>query len=94
MLFLLHLLREALCFGMKTQVGLAALGYAIFGVGVEIAGITVSKIIVKWFKGKGMALAMGMEMAYMPVLGTMLALAVMGLSLLSLELLMMRCVPS
>ena len=38
--------------GMKTQVGLAALGYAIFGVGVEIAGITVSKIIVKWFKGK------------------------------------------
>ena len=46
-------------FGMKTQVGLAALGYAIFGVGVEIAGITVSKIIVKWFKGKEMALAMG-----------------------------------
>lgn len=41
--------------GMKTQVGLAALGYAIFGVGVEIAGITVSKIIVKWFKGKEMA---------------------------------------
>jgi len=35
--------------GMKTQVGMAALGYAIFGVGVEIAGITVSKIIVKWF---------------------------------------------
>ena len=34
-----------------------------FGVGVEIAGITVSKIIVKWFKGKEMALAMGLEMA-------------------------------
>lgn len=50
-------------FGMRMQVGLAALGYAIFGVGVEIAGITVSKIIVKWFKGKEMALAMGMEMA-------------------------------
>ena len=61
--------------GMKTQVGLAALGYAIFGVGVEIAGITVSKIIVKWFKGKEMALAMGMEMATAR-LGTMLALAV------------------
>ena len=60
---------------MKTQVGLAALGYAIFGVGVEIAGITVSKIIVKWFKGKEMALAMGMEMATAR-LGTMLALAV------------------
>lgn len=42
---------------------LAALGFAIFGVGVEIAGITVSKIIVKWFKGKEMALAMGLEMA-------------------------------
>ncbi|MDE8721657.1 MFS transporter, partial [Alistipes putredinis] len=61
--------------GMKTQVGLAALGYAIFGVGVEIAGITVSKIFVKWFKGKEMALAMGMEMATAR-LGTMLALAV------------------
>lgn len=54
---------------------MAALGYAIFGVGVEIAGITVSKIIVKWFKGKEMALAMGMEMATAR-LGTMLALAV------------------
>lgn len=61
--------------GMRTQVGMAALGYAIFGVGVEIAGITVSKIIVKWFKGKEMALAMGMEMATAR-LGTMLALAV------------------
>ncbi len=62
-------------FGMKMQVALAALGYAIFGVGVETAGITVSKIIVKWFKGKEMALAMGMEMATAR-LGTMLALAV------------------
>ena len=35
----------------------------IFGVGVEVAGITVSKIIVKWFKGKELALAMGLEMA-------------------------------
>ncbi len=34
-----------------------------FAVGVEVAGITVSKIIVKWFKGKEMAMAMGMEMA-------------------------------
>ena len=65
----------AMLFGFKTQVTLAALGYAIFGVGVEIAGITVSKIIVKWFKGKEMALAMGMEMATAR-LGTMLALAV------------------
>jgi len=42
---------------------LAFLGFAIFGVGVEMAGITVSKTIVKWFKGKEMALAMGLEMA-------------------------------
>ncbi len=59
--------------GMKLQVAIAAIGYAIFGVGVEIAGITVSKIIVKWFKGKEMALAMGMEMATAR-LGTALAL--------------------
>jgi nitrate/nitrite transporter NarK len=51
-------------FGLKTQVFVAASGYAIFGVGTEYAGITVSKIIVKWFKGKEMALAMGMEMAF------------------------------
>ena len=42
---------------------LAAIGYGIFGVGVEMAGITVSRGIVKWFKGKELALAMGMEMA-------------------------------
>ncbi len=60
-------------FGMKTQVLVASLGYATFGVGVETAGITVSKIIVKWFKGKELALAMGLEMATAR-LGTMLAL--------------------
>ncbi|MGB4204461.1 MAG: MFS transporter [Bacteroidales bacterium] len=42
---------------------LAFFGFAIFGVGVEMAGITVSKTIVKWFKGKELALAMGLEMA-------------------------------
>jgi len=42
---------------------LAFLGFSIFGVGVEMAGITVSKTIVKWFKGKELALAMGLEMA-------------------------------
>ena len=54
---------------------IASLGYAIFGVGVEIAGITVSKIIVKWFKGKELALAMGLEMATARI-GTMLAMAI------------------
>jgi len=42
---------------------LAFFGFSIFGVGVEMAGITVSKTIVKWFKGREMALAMGLEMA-------------------------------
>jgi MFS family permease len=41
----------------------AYVGFAIFGVGVEMAGITVSKTLVKWFKGKELALAMGLEMA-------------------------------
>ncbi|MDD5314374.1 MAG: MFS transporter, partial [Bacteroidales bacterium] len=42
---------------------LASLGFMIFGCGVEMAGVTVSKGIVKWFKGKELALAMGFEMA-------------------------------
>lgn len=62
-------------FGWKAQVMVAAIGYAIFGMGIEIAGITVSKIIVRWFKGKEMALAMGLEMATAR-LGTALALSV------------------
>ena len=61
-------------FGIHTQVLIASIGFAIFGVGVEIAGITVSKIIVKWFKGKEMALAMGMQMA-VARMGTLLAMA-------------------
>jgi MFS family permease len=61
-------------FDVKAQVFMAALGFAVFGVGVEIAGITVSKIIVKWFKGKEMALAMGLEMATARM-GTALALS-------------------
>ena len=58
----------------KAQVMAAALGYAIFGVGVEIAGITASKAIVKWFKGKELALAMGMQLS-VARLGTALALS-------------------
>lgn len=52
-----------LFFEMKTRVFMASMGYALFGVGVEYAGITVSKSVVKWFKGKEMALAMGMQVA-------------------------------
>jgi predicted MFS family arabinose efflux permease len=68
-----HQLDGMMLFGWKAQVSVAALGFAIFGVGIEIAGITVSKVIVKWFKGKEMALAMGLEMA-MARIGTGLAL--------------------
>lgn len=42
---------------------MASLGFMIFGCGCEMAGITVSKAIAKWFQGKEMALAMGLEMA-------------------------------
>ena len=61
-------------FGLPAQIFYASAGFAIFGVGVEIAGITVSKIIVKWFKGYEMALAMGMQMA-VARMGTLLAMA-------------------
>ncbi|HQO49106.1 MAG TPA: MFS transporter [Bacteroidales bacterium] len=49
--------------GVPATAKLAFFGFAIFGVGVEMAGITVSKAIVKWFKGRELALAMGLEMA-------------------------------
>ncbi len=60
---------------MKTQVLLSSLGFAIFGVGTEAIGITISKAVVRWFKGKEMALAMGMQMS-IARLGTLLALAI------------------
>ena len=69
-----HSLDTVEILGMKGQVVIAALGFAVFGVGVEVAGITVSKIIVKWFKGKELALAMGLEMATARM-GTALALS-------------------
>ncbi len=49
--------------GMPASAKLAAIGFMVFGCGVEMAGITVSRGIVKWFKGREMALAMGSEMA-------------------------------
>lgn len=54
---------DAIIFGLKAQIFYASFGYALFGVGVEYAGITVSKAVVKWFKGKEMATAMGMQVA-------------------------------
>lgn len=58
---------------VKNQVLLAALGFSIFGVGCELCGITVTKVIAKWFTGHGMALAMGIQVA-MARLGTAAAL--------------------
>lgn len=49
--------------GMPASAKLSAVGFMIFGCGVEMAGITVSRGIVKWFKGREMAMAMGSEMA-------------------------------
>ena len=48
---------------MPGSAKLAMFGFMIFGMGCEMAGTTVSKILAKWFKGKEMALAMGLEMA-------------------------------
>ena len=62
-------------FGIRTQVMIASLGYAIFAVGTENCGITVTKVIAKWFKGKEIALAMGIQVA-VARLGTALAMIV------------------
>ncbi len=58
---------------VQMQVALAGLGFAVYGVGCEIAGITVSKVIVKWFTGHELALAMGLQVALARV-GTAVAL--------------------
>ena len=60
-------------FGLPTQVAIASLGFAIYGVGCEIAGITVTKVIAKWFTGHELALAMGLQVALARV-GTACAL--------------------
>ncbi|MBQ5380809.1 MAG: MFS transporter, partial [Paraprevotella sp.] len=66
---------EAIFMGLNQQVLTACLGYAIFAVGTENCGITVTKVIAKWFAGHEMALAMGIQVA-VARLGTALALAV------------------
>lgn len=94
-----HTLDGQILLGMKAQVVMAGLGFAIFGVGVETAGITVSKIIVKWFKGKELALAMGLEMATARIGTTMamvtsvpIARALGGVSKPILVCLIMLCI--
>ena len=49
--------------GYRWNVLVASAGYSLFGVGAEVAGITVTKIIAKWFQGKEMATAMGVQVA-------------------------------
>lgn len=61
--------------GLPATVLLASAGFAIFGVGYEMTGITVSKSMVRWFTGHEMALAMGIQLA-MARLGTAAALSI------------------
>ena len=61
--------------GYKLDVFMASAGYSVFGVGAEVAGITVSKIIAKWFKDKELALAMGVQVALARI-GSQVAYAV------------------
>lgn len=65
---------EGELFGYQMQVIYACLGFATYGVGCEIAGITVSKVLVKWFTGHELALAMGLQVGFAR-LGTAAALS-------------------
>ena len=62
-------------FNLPPSVAFASLGFAIFGVGYEMTGITVSKAMVRWFTGHELALAMGIQLA-MARLGTAAALSI------------------
>ena len=61
-------------FSLPMSAAMACLGFAIFGVGCEITGITISKTITKWFTGHELALAMGVQVA-LARLGTAAALS-------------------
>ena len=62
-------------FTLPLSVAVASLGFAVFGVGYEMTGITVSKAMVRWFTGHELALAMGIQLA-MARLGTAAALSI------------------
>ena len=47
----------------KTSLIIAYIGCMLFGLGSEIAGVAVTRSIAKWFKGRNMALAMGLQLA-------------------------------
>ncbi|MDR2806480.1 MAG: MFS transporter [Dysgonamonadaceae bacterium] len=52
---------------------IAGLGFAVFGVGAEMFGITANKAIIRWFKGKELALAIGLNISVGRI-GTALAM--------------------
>ena len=54
---------EGMLFGIKNQVLYASVGFGIYGIGAEVAGVVVTRTIVKWFTGYEMALAMGLQVA-------------------------------
>ena len=50
-------------FAPETSLTIAYIGCMLFGLGSEIAGVSVTRSIAKWFKGRNMALAMGLQLA-------------------------------
>ena len=62
-------------FPPKTSLTIAYIGYMLFGLGSEIAGVAVTRSIAKWFKGRNMALAMGLQLSIARI-GTALAILV------------------
>ena len=47
----------------ETSLTIAYIGCMLFGLGSEIAGVAVTRSIAKWFKGRNVALAMGLQLA-------------------------------
>ena len=66
---------DIIMLGLNAQVLVACLGYAVFAVGCENSGIVISKVIVRWFTGHELAMAMGVQVA-VARLGTALAFLV------------------
>ena len=62
-------------FAPQTSLVIAYIGYMLFGLGSEIAGVAVTRSIAKWYKGRNMALAMGVQLA-IARLGTALAIII------------------
>ncbi len=60
-------------FEAKKQAIVAGFGFAVFGIGAEMFGITANKAVIRWFKGKEMALAIGLNTSTGRI-GTALAL--------------------